>query len=120
MERFFDLRNEGGPLRVDGASVRRARWAAGLTQAQLARRIDLLGYYLPQPYISKLEHGEYRWGFTERMVTALAAALGIAVSEITGRRPLTMADAERIGELVRQLDEVIESSTRPGAQSHTA
>jgi len=35
---------------------------AGLTQAEVARRMRVLGYYLPQPYISKLEYGEYPWG----------------------------------------------------------
>jgi transcriptional regulator with XRE-family HTH domain len=120
MERFFRLRNEGGSLRVDGASVRRARWEARLTQAELADRVGLLGYYLPQPYVSKLERGEYRWGFTERMATALAAALGVGISQITDGPLLTIADAQRIRELVGQLGEVLEPGSRPGIQSQTA
>jgi transcriptional regulator with XRE-family HTH domain len=120
MEKFFDLRNEGGPLQVDGAAVQRARWAAGLTQAGLARRVQLLGYYLPQPYVSKLEHGEYRWGFTERMAAALAAALGVGVSEITGGRLLTTADAQSIRELVGQLQNVLGPDAGPQTQIQTA
>jgi transcriptional regulator with XRE-family HTH domain len=107
-------------MRVDGASVQRARYTAGLTQAQLASRIDLLGYYLPQPYISKLERGEYRWGFTERMAVALAAALGVGIREITGSSLLTMEDAQRMRELVDQLGEVLEPGIQPGPQSQTA
>lgn len=120
MEKFFDLRNESGPLAVDGAVVKRARRTAGLTQAELARRVKLLGYYLPQPYISKLEHGEYRWGFTGRMATALAAALGVAVSEITGGRMLTMTDAQRIRDLLGQMDNLLGPDTRPGTQGQAA
>ena len=86
MDSFFGLRNEGGRLSVDGTLVKRARRVAWLTQAEVASRMRLLGYYLPQPYVSLLERGRYRWGFTERMATALAAALGVGVSQITGGR----------------------------------
>jgi transcriptional regulator with XRE-family HTH domain len=113
MDRFFNLRNESGRVSVDGASVRSARRTAGLTQAQVARRMELLGYFLPQPYVSKLEHGEYRWGFTEKMATALAAALGVALSKITGGQMLTTEDAQRIRELVTQLDDLVESGMNP-------
>lgn len=63
--RFFPLRNEGGPLHLDGLAVHRARRAAGLTQAQLAHRTILLGYFLPQPYVSLLEHGRPPGGTQE-------------------------------------------------------
>lgn len=120
MDRFFDFRNEGGELEVDGVSVGRARRAAGLTQAEVARRVRLLGYFLPQPYVSKLERGEYRWGFTERMATALAAALGVGISEITGGRLLMTADVQRIRKLVSQLGDVVEVGMTPGPRSHVA
>ena len=100
MEKFFNLRNESGLVQPDGASVRRARLMAGLTQAEVGRRMRVLGYYLPQPHVSKLEHGEYPWGFTERMAAALAAALGVALSDVTESRLLTRAEEQRIQELV--------------------
>lgn len=120
MENFFDLRNEGGRLAVDGVAVARARWAAGLTQAEVARRMRLLGYFLPQPYVSMLERGEYRWGFTERMATALASALGVGVSEITGGRLLTAADVQRVQGLVGQLDDLAGPGRQPGPRGQAA
>jgi hypothetical protein len=119
MDRFFTLRNEAGRLRVDGGAVRRARWTAGLTQAEIASRMERLGYYLPQPYVSLVERGKYRWGFTERMATALAATLGIGASEITGV-PLTLADAQRIRELVSELDGVVGPDTGSNTQGQVA
>ena len=107
MENFFNLRNEGGRLRADGASVKRARIAAGLTQAVLASRMRLLGYYLPQPSVSLLERGLCRLGLTERMAAALAAALGVGLSDIVGGRVLTTADIHRFQGLVSQLDDVV-------------
>ncbi|MGH3179018.1 MAG: helix-turn-helix domain-containing protein [Streptosporangiaceae bacterium] len=105
---FFDLRNEGGKLSVDGRAVRKARLAAGLTQADLSSRMSLLGYFLTQPYVSTVERGRYPYGFTERMATALAAALGVGVSELTGGRLLTEADVQHVRELTSRLDDVIE------------
>jgi hypothetical protein len=119
MDRFFTPRNEAGRLRVDGSAVRRARWAACLTQADIASRMERLGYYLPQPYVSLLESGKYRWGFTERMATALAATLGVGTSEITGAA-LTLADAQRIPELVSELDEVVGPDTGSSTQGQVA
>jgi hypothetical protein len=69
---------------------------------------------LPQPYVSKLEHGEYPWGFTERMAAALAAALGVALSDVTESRLLTRAEEQRIQELVSQLNTVMQRRKRPG------
>jgi hypothetical protein len=43
MEKFFNLRNESGLVQPDGASVRRARLMAGLTQAEVGRRMRVLG-----------------------------------------------------------------------------
>jgi transcriptional regulator with XRE-family HTH domain len=120
MEKFFNLRNESGGLRLDAASVKRARLAAGLTQAEVARRVRLLGYYLPQPYVSLLERGLYRWGFTERMAAALAAALGVGPSDITGGRLLTTTDIQRIRGLVSQLDNVVEPGPEPARPSQAA
>jgi hypothetical protein len=54
------------------------------------------------------------------MATALAAALGVGISQITDGPLLTMADAQRIRELVGQLGEVLEPGSRPGTQSQTA
>lgn len=120
VDSFFDMRNEGGGLSVDGASVRTARQVAGLTQTQLSRRVALLGYFLPQPYVSRLERGEYPWGFTERMATALASALGVGISEITGGRLFTAADAQRIRKLVDQLGDVVGPDTAPGPRDQVA
>lgn len=114
---FFSQRNESGPLVVDGSAVRRARVSAGLTQAEVAWRMELLGYFLSQPYVSFLENGRYPWGFSERMATALAAALGIGVSEITGGRLLSKADVRRVRELASELDDVVEPGTRPDPAS---
>ncbi len=108
MERFFELRNEGGPLSVDGRAVARIRRAAGLTQAQVASQVESLGYYLPQPYVSRLERGEYPWGFSERMACALASALGVGVTELTGGRLMTKADIQHIRGLASQLDDAVE------------
>jgi transcriptional regulator with XRE-family HTH domain len=109
MEQFFKVRNETGRLRVDGVSVRRARWNANLTQADIANRMRRLGYYLPQPYVSMLERGRYPWGFTERMATALAAALGVGVSQIVGGNALTSEDTQLVRHLVSQLHDVLGS-----------
>jgi transcriptional regulator with XRE-family HTH domain len=107
MSNFFEMRNETGPLAVDGRAVRRARSAARLTQADVESRMTVLGYYLPQPYVSKLENGRYPWGFTERMASALAAALGVGISEITGGRLLSREDICQVRGLVSQLDDMI-------------
>ena len=90
---------------------------AGLTQAEVARRMRVLGYYLPQPYISKREYGEYPWGFTERKATALAAALGVALADITESRLFTSAEEELIRGLVSQLDTVLERGKKPGREA---
>jgi transcriptional regulator with XRE-family HTH domain len=111
-DQFFPLRNEGGPLQLDGLAVYRARRAAGLTQAELARRMTTLGYFLTQPYLSLLENGRYRWGFSERMATAFAAALGVGVSELTGGRLMSRAEVQRTHELTSQVDDLVE----PGAE----
>ena len=90
---------------------------AGLTQAEVARRIRVLGYYLPQPYISKLEYGEYPWGFTERKVTALAAPLGVALTDIAESRLFTNAEEELIRGQVSQLDTVLKRGKKPGREA---
>jgi transcriptional regulator with XRE-family HTH domain len=120
MNNFFSLRNEGGSLWVDGASVRRTRYAAELTQNEVSRRMLVLGYYLPQPYVSALERGKYRWGFTERMATALAAALGVGISDITDASLLTPRDVQRVRRLVGQLQTVVRPDTDTGTQSQSA
>src|SRR5260370_15195585 len=111
---FFPLRNEGGPVSVEGVAVRRARWAADLAQAEVSERVRRLGYFLPQPYVSAVERGRYRWGFTERMVTALAAALGVGVSEITGGRLLSKAQVSQVRELTRQVDAAVSPQVAAG------
>jgi len=99
---------------VEGVAVRRARWAADLAQAEVSERVRRLGYFLPQPYVSAVERGRYRWGFTERMVTALAAALGVGVSEITGGRLLSKAEVSQVRELTRQVDEAVSPEVAAG------
>jgi hypothetical protein len=75
-----------------------------------------LGYELPQPYISLLENGRYRFGFTERMVTSLASALGVGITDLTGGRLLSRAEAQRLHELTGQMDELIEPSANKAAR----
>ncbi len=101
-------------MSVEGVAVRRARWAADLAQAEVSERVRRLGYFLPQPYVSAVERGRYRWGFTERMVTALAAALGVGVSEITGGRLLSKAEVSQVRELTRQVDEAVSPEVAAG------
>ncbi len=118
MENFFVMRNESGRLRVDGDAVRRARHAAGLTQSDVASRMSMLGYFMPQPYVSMVERGKYPWGFTDRMATALAAALGVGIEQIAGVR-LTLTDAQQIQMLVSQLGDVV-GRDDPATQSQVA
>jgi transcriptional regulator with XRE-family HTH domain len=114
---FFAMRNEGGPLHVDGCAVYRARRVAGLTHAELAQRMRMLGYFLSQPYVSLVENGRYRWGFTERMATALAAALGVEITQITGGRLLSPGQARQIRQLTDEIDHVIgRDSDDPGQE----
>jgi transcriptional regulator with XRE-family HTH domain len=85
----------------------RARLAANLTQKQLSRRMQQLGYFLTQPYVSMIENGRYRWGFTERMATALATALGVGLTTLTGGRLLSRTDAQQLHQLTGQIDEIV-------------
>src|ERR1022692_4193939 len=94
-DQFSPVRNEGGPLQLDGLAVYRARRAAELTQTAVARRTMMLGYFLTQPYVSLLENDSYRWRFSERMATAFAAAIGVGVSELTSGRLMSRADVQR-------------------------
>jgi transcriptional regulator with XRE-family HTH domain len=119
MEKFFVTRNETGRLRLDGSAVRLARHAADLTQSDVATRMNVLGYFMPQPYVSMLEHGKYPWGFTDRMATALAATLGVGVGKIAGVR-LTLADAQNIQRLVIQLGEVVGPDEVPATRGQVA
>src|SRR5260370_29696646 len=103
-DKFFPLRNDTGRLSLDGSAVRRARLTAELTQAEVTQRMRLLGYDLSQPYVSAVERSCYRWGFSERMAAALAAALGVGVSQLTGGRLVSKADARKVRELADQLN----------------
>lgn len=120
MEGFFDVRNEDGNVMLEGEAVARARYAAQLTQAEVARRMKLLGYFLPQPYVSELERGKYRWGFTERKATALAAALGVGICDITGGRLLEACDVQHIQRLLTEVDGVVGPGHESGPGSQAA
>jgi transcriptional regulator with XRE-family HTH domain len=109
-DQFFPTRNEAGDLAIDAPAVRSARVAARLTQQELSQRMLLLGYQLSQPCISKIEHGQLPWGFTGRMATALAAALGVEVTAITGGCLLTRVDVAHVRNLTGQIDQVVEPS----------
>src|SRR5260370_23622886 len=102
-ESFFKQRNEGGKFTANGSAVHRARKSAGLTQLEVEQRMRLLGYYLPQSYISMIENNRYRWGFSERMAAALAAALGVGLTDIMGCRLLTQTDLAVINDLSSRL-----------------
>lgn len=106
-EQFFMTRNEGGSIKVDGRAVRKARYAAGLTQKQLAERMWLLGYTLSQPYVSMIETSQYPWGLSERMATALGAALGVGLTTITGGSLLTEAESKQARTLLTQVMDVV-------------
>src|SRR5260370_7165233 len=47
---FFPLRNEGGPVSVEGVAVRRARWAADLAQPEVPDRVSRLVSLPPHPF----------------------------------------------------------------------
>lgn len=115
-EQFFPVRNEGGPIKVNAAAVRRARYKAGLTQEKLARRMKLLGYFLPQSYVSRIENNGYPWGLSERMATALAAALGVGLTTITGGKLLSEAASEHAQDLLTQLMGEVASGVADSSQ----
>jgi transcriptional regulator with XRE-family HTH domain len=110
-DQFFPTRNEGGSLSLDGAAVYQARHAANLTQADVAWRMGQLGYMLTQSRVSAIERGSYPFGFTERMATAFASALGVGLTTLTGGRLLPKAELQRIHDLASQIDEVVEPGT---------
>ncbi len=112
-ERFFAERNEDGRLVLDGSAVLRARAAAGLTQAEVSQRVNLLGYMFPQPYVSMVERNRYPWGFTERMATAIAAVLGVGLTKITGGRLISRADANEVQTMLNKIDALAGSGDRP-------
>jgi transcriptional regulator with XRE-family HTH domain len=120
MDVFFAERNEAGRVAVDGKLVLRARSAAGLTQAQVAGRMKLLGYFLPQSYVSRIERGSYPWGLTERMATALATALGVGVSAITGGRLLSQEDIRCCRDLTNKLGDFIDPTGNSATQKSAA
>lgn len=99
MTKFYDRLSENGLWAVNGAAVLRARRMARLTQADVADRMKELGRPLSQPSISRLERGEYVSLFNEREITALAAALGVGLSEISGGQRLTRAEMKLLWEL---------------------
>lgn len=91
-------------LTVDGVAVRTARKAARLSQAQVAQRMNYLGYSLPQPYVCRVEMDTCPHSFTEPEVTALAAVLGVGISEIANCRLLMNHEVGRVHELTSELD----------------
>lgn len=64
------------PVELAGA-VRRARRAEGVSQSELARRLEC-----SQQYVSKIERGVVV--FTPACVATIAAALGVPVGRIYG------------------------------------
>jgi transcriptional regulator with XRE-family HTH domain len=74
-----------------GALVRKARTAAGMTQADLARRAGTT-----QSAIARLEAGEVspRWDTVLSLVTAAGARLEITLDTSTAERPVGYLAAE--------------------------
>ncbi len=64
-----------------------ARKAAGLTQVEVAQRLDK-----PQSFVSKYEHGERRLDFTE--FVELADILSIDVSQFNDEYRQQLLDAQ--------------------------
>lgn len=71
-------RDAVGGLSLDGGAVRRAREAAKLTQSEVSSRMLRLDWRLNRP--SMVERNECR--LSEAAATALAAVLGVGLSEV--------------------------------------
>lgn len=107
MTDHVSVRSESGPFDTSGSAVRSARVAAGLKQAEIADRVQALGINVSQGWISQLERGQKMRGLSERLVTALAAALGVGVTEITGGSLLSREESLRTCELLKNVTELI-------------
>jgi hypothetical protein len=66
--------------------------------------MEKLGYALSQSYVSRAEYGTCPHKFSEREVTALAAILGVGITEITGCRLIADKEAGRARELTNELN----------------
>ena len=75
----------GGRCNISGERVRRARERAGLSQEQLAVRLQLDGLGLTQKAISRMETGERVVADYE--LVYLARALEVGVLELLGLEP---------------------------------
>ena len=75
----------GGRCNISGERVRRARERAGLSQEQLAVRLQLDGLELTQKAISRMETGERVVADYE--LVYLARALEVGVLELLGLEP---------------------------------
>lgn len=71
-----------GKCNVCGGNVRAAREALGLSQEQLAARVQLRGHSLTQKAISRIESGERV--VPDYELPLLAAALGISPLRLLG------------------------------------
>jgi transcriptional regulator with XRE-family HTH domain len=76
--------------RIVGQEVRRARTAAGLTQAEVAARLDT-----SPPYITNVEAG--RVNLTLGQLTRVAAAIG---ADLQVSLPLVTVEPSRVAEPV--------------------
>ena len=81
----LEVYRPGGRCNISGERVRRARERAGLSQEQLAVRLQLDGLGLTQKAISRMETGERVVADYE--LVHLARALEVVVLELLGLEP---------------------------------
>lgn len=74
-------------------SIAEIRSARGVSQRELARRMTLLGYEIPQPKIALIEKGDRR--VTAIELRYIAEALNVELSDLIPR-PLSWEDREVI------------------------
>jgi transcriptional regulator with XRE-family HTH domain len=107
MNQSFYIQRDSCVLKVDGHAVLGAWKAAGLSQTAVARRMEEFGYHLSQAYVSRIEHNTCPHRFHEREATALAAVLGVGITEITICRLLAGKEVGRVRELTHELEDLL-------------
>ena len=75
-------KSEDGKCNVAGQKIRSLREASGLSQEQLAAKIQLVGYNINQKAISRIETGERVLADYELIY--FANALSVSVNELLG------------------------------------
>lgn len=82
-ENLRRARDAPGGLRLGGAAVRRARETEHPSQAEVSSRTLGLDWCLKQPQVSMIEYNACL--LSEAAATALAAVLGVGLSEVLAK-----------------------------------